>query len=153
MSDSLRPDGLQPTRLLPIKLLCPWDYPSKNTGVGCHFLPQGIFPTQGSNPLLLPCRRILYCLSRQGSPRSLKLRWPLARGPRASSQKCVHPEPNPTLTTSSFIWEGAAPKEPTRQERRLSHSRLEAEPLGPRRVLHHCAPRPRGCIQGWRLLT
>ena len=28
---------------------CPWDFPGKNTGVGCA-LPQGIFPTQGSNP-------------------------------------------------------------------------------------------------------
>ena len=35
----------------------------KNTGVGCHFLLQGIFPTQGSNPGLLPCRQILYHLS------------------------------------------------------------------------------------------
>ena len=32
---------------------CPWDFPGKNTGVGCHFLLQGIFPTQGSNPGLL----------------------------------------------------------------------------------------------------
>ena len=30
------------------------DFPSKNTGVGCHFLPQGIFPTPGLNPHLLP---------------------------------------------------------------------------------------------------
>ena len=34
--------------------------PGKNTGVGCHFLLQGIFPTQGSNWHLLHCRRILY---------------------------------------------------------------------------------------------
>ena len=34
-------------------LACPWDSPSKNTGVGCHVLLQGIFPTQGSNPCLL----------------------------------------------------------------------------------------------------
>ena len=34
-------------------LLCPWDISGKNTGVGCHFLFQGIFPTQGSNPHLL----------------------------------------------------------------------------------------------------
>ena len=33
--------------------LCPWDSPGKNTGVGCRFLLQGIFPTQGSNPCLL----------------------------------------------------------------------------------------------------
>ena len=29
--------------------LCPWNFPSKNTGVGCHFLLQGIFPNQGSS--------------------------------------------------------------------------------------------------------
>ena len=55
--------GLQPARPL-----CPWDSPSKNTGVGCHSLRQGIFPTQGPNLALLYCRRILYCLSHQGSP-------------------------------------------------------------------------------------
>ena len=35
------------------RLLCPWDFLGKNTGVGCHLLPQGIFWTQGSNPGLL----------------------------------------------------------------------------------------------------
>ena len=55
MSDSLRPHGLSPTRLL-----CPWHFPGKSTGVSCHFLLQGIFPTQGSNPCLLHCRRILH---------------------------------------------------------------------------------------------
>ena len=34
-------------------LACPWDSPSKNTGAGCCFLLQGIFPTQGSNLYLL----------------------------------------------------------------------------------------------------
>ena len=33
----------------PAKLLCPWSFPGKNTGEGCHFLLQGIFPTQGLN--------------------------------------------------------------------------------------------------------
>ena len=42
VSDSVRPYGLQLTRLL-----CPWDAPGKDTGVGCHFLLQGIFLTQG----------------------------------------------------------------------------------------------------------
>ena len=46
---------------------CPWDSPDKNTGVDCHSLPQRFFPTQGSNPGLLHCRRILYHLSQQGS--------------------------------------------------------------------------------------
>ena len=65
--DSLRPQWLQPTRLL-----CPWDSPGKSTGVGSHSLLQGIFPTLGSNPGLLHCRRILYRLSHQGSPRILE---------------------------------------------------------------------------------
>ena len=57
-TDSLWPRGLQPSRLL-----CPWDFPGKNTGVGCYFLLQGIFLTQGSNPNLLGLlhhRQILY---------------------------------------------------------------------------------------------
>ena len=41
----------------------------KSTGVDCHFLLQGIFPTQGSNPGLPHCRQILYQLSHQGSPK------------------------------------------------------------------------------------
>ena len=66
--DSLRPHGLEPARPL-----CPWDSPGKNTGVDCHDLLQGIFPTQGWNPSLLHCRQILYHLSHQGSPQiSLK---------------------------------------------------------------------------------
>ena len=50
------------------KLLCPWDFQGKSTGVGCHFLLQGIFPTQGSNPGLWHCGQTLYHLSHQGSP-------------------------------------------------------------------------------------
>ena len=45
------------------------DFTGNNTGVGCHALLQGIFPTQGSNPGLPPCRCILYRLSYQESPR------------------------------------------------------------------------------------
>ena len=37
----------------PTRLLCPWDSPGKNTGVGYHILLQGIFLTQGSNPSFL----------------------------------------------------------------------------------------------------
>ena len=44
---------------LSMRLRCPWVSPGKNTGVGCHFLLQGIFPTQGSNPGLLHCRQML----------------------------------------------------------------------------------------------
>ena len=52
----------------PARLLCPWDSPGKNTGVGCHAFLQEIFPTQESNPGLLHCRQILYQLSYEGSP-------------------------------------------------------------------------------------
>ena len=44
MSNSLSPQELK---------ICPWNFPSKNAGVRCHFLPQGISPTQESNPHLL----------------------------------------------------------------------------------------------------
>ena len=48
------------------RLLRPWDFLGQSTGVGCHFLLQGIFPTQGSNPGLPHCRQTLYHLSHQG---------------------------------------------------------------------------------------
>ena len=60
VSDSLQPHGLQPTRPL-----CPWDFPGKNTGVGCHFLLRGIFLTQGC--LLWQVDSLP--LNHQGSPR------------------------------------------------------------------------------------
>ena len=62
MSDSWWPHGLQLTRLL-----CPWDSPDTSTGVGCHFLLQGIFPSQGLKPGLPHCRQTFYRLSHQGS--------------------------------------------------------------------------------------
>ena len=61
MSDLLQPHGLQPSRFL-----CPWNSPGKNTGVGCDFLLQGIFLTQGSNLGLLHCRQILYHWATRG---------------------------------------------------------------------------------------
>ena len=63
VSDSLGPHGLWPTRLL-----CPWDFSGKDNGVGCHFLLQGVFLTQGLNLGLPHCRQILYPLDPQGSP-------------------------------------------------------------------------------------
>ena len=60
---------------------CLWDFPGKNTGVGCHALLQGIFPTQGSNPGLQHCGQTLYHLSHQGSPRILEwVAYPSSRG-------------------------------------------------------------------------
>ena len=71
MSNSLGPHGQQPTRLL-----CLWNSPGENTGVGCHALLQGIFPTQGWNSGLPHCRRILYHLSHQRRDGGKSLRWP-----------------------------------------------------------------------------
>ena len=57
------------------------DSPSKNTGMGCHALLQGIFPTQVSNPGFPHCRQILYHLSHQESPRILEwVAFPFSRG-------------------------------------------------------------------------
>ena len=44
---------MRPHGLYPFRFLRPQDFPGKNTGVGCQFLLQGIFPTQGSNSHLL----------------------------------------------------------------------------------------------------
>ena len=49
------------------RLLCPWDFLGKNTGVYCHFLLQGFFPTKGSNPCLLHWQADSLSLSHQGS--------------------------------------------------------------------------------------
>ena len=71
VSDSLRPPGLR----------SPWNSPGQKTGVGSRSLFQGIFPTQGLNPGLPHCRRILYQLSHQGSPRILEwVAFPFSRG-------------------------------------------------------------------------
>ena len=67
VSRSVTSDSFQ-VHLQPARLLCPQDSPGKKTGVGCHFLLQGIFPTQGSNLGLLLGRQILYHPSHQGSP-------------------------------------------------------------------------------------
>ena len=61
MSSSLGPHGLY----------SPWNSPGENPGVGSLSLLQGIFPTQGSNPGLPHCRRILYQLSHKGRPLAL----------------------------------------------------------------------------------
>ena len=62
LSNSMQPHGLYPSRLL-----YPWDFLGKNTGVGRHFLLQGIFLTQGLKPCLMHCKQILYHLSHLGN--------------------------------------------------------------------------------------
>ena len=70
VSDSLRPHGLQPTRLLSPCNSPGVDCPGNSPGVDCHFLFQGIFPTQGSNLGLPHCRQTLY-RHHQGSQTSI----------------------------------------------------------------------------------
>ena len=55
--------GLQPSRLL-----CPWNFPGKNTGADCHFLLQGLFPSQGWNPRLQHWQADSLPLRHVGSP-------------------------------------------------------------------------------------
>ena len=97
MSDSLQSHGLCPTRLL-----YPWDFPGKNTGMGCHFLLQGIFPTQESN-LSLWC--LLHWQADALPLRHRRLLLPVSRAPTKtltasflSSEmvRIMPPRPHPT---------------------------------------------------------
>ena len=91
---------LWPHGLLPARLLCPWDFPGKNTGVGYRFLLQGIFPTQGLNPGLLHCRQTLYWLSHPG--KSLKESDSLNLGNLVQARACV--SRNLQVTGSPGTW-------------------------------------------------
>ena len=99
MSDSLWPHGLQPHRLLH-----PWDFPGKNTGVGYHALLQGIFLTQGLNPDLLHCRQILYHLSHQGTFTRMVGKWCFSNSSAPSMLTsppltlCCNSPPPPSIT-------------------------------------------------------
>ena len=75
------------------------DSPGKNTGVGCHTLLQGIFPSQGSNPGLPHCRWIFYHLSHQGSP--IKLEWVAIPSPVELPDLEIKPE-SPALLVDSL---------------------------------------------------
>ena len=66
---------------LPIRLLCPCDSPGNNTGMGCHALLQGIFPTKESNPSLLCLLHWQECLYHQRHQGSLKVSLKRCKGP------------------------------------------------------------------------
>ena len=93
------PTLCNPMDLEPASLLCPWDFPGKNTGVGCHFLLQGLFPTQGLNLSLLHCGHILYWMSYKGSIN-------IALGP-----PFLRPCPWPSLFLSTILAHPAMQKE------------------------------------------
>ena len=68
-------------RLQPTRLFCLWDFPGKNTGVGCHFLLQGIFPTKGLNQHLLHWQAGSLPLAPPGKPGwSRGSKWPQGGG-------------------------------------------------------------------------
>ena len=63
MSGSLQSHGLQPARLL-----CPWDFPGKNIGVGLPFPPPGDHPDLGIKPVSPALVGKSFTLNHQGSP-------------------------------------------------------------------------------------
>ena len=101
-SNLLRPHGLY----------SPWNSPGQNTGVGSHFLLQGVFPTQGSNSGLSHCRQILYHMSHQGSPIHILVRvkqktWAIKTGGEKQKpcHQAAHSSPNSALVKcATFAW-------------------------------------------------
>ena len=83
------------------------DSPGKNTGVVCHALLQGIFPTQGLKPGHLHCKWILYHLRYQGSPQVMaKMVLPGRPGKIAAADKfCIEIFPSPFLHVLSTSWQ------------------------------------------------
>ena len=83
-----------PWTVRPLRLLRPWGFPGKNTGVGCHFLLQGIFSTQGLNQGLPHCRQMLYYMSHQGTEKwkSLSPVWLFATPWAIQSREFSRPE-------------------------------------------------------------
>ena len=73
MQSEVKVKGAQscPTLCDPHGLYDLWSSPGQSTGVGSLSLLEGIFPTQGSNPGLPCCRRILHQLSHKGSPKAM----------------------------------------------------------------------------------
>ena len=83
LSDSLQHRGLQPA-----SLLCSWEFSRQEYWSGCHALLQGIFPTQGSNPGLLHCRRIFFPSEPQWG--AIKMLWGEGRkGDQTSMSKIL----------------------------------------------------------------
>ena len=73
----------------PSRLLCPWDFSGKNTGVVCHFLLQGIFPTQGSNWSLLHWQLDFYHWATWECPLHVKHYRNISSGPKNSRVKAI----------------------------------------------------------------
>ena len=95
------------------RLLCPWDSPGKNTGMGSHSLLQGIFLTQGLNPHHLLCRQILYHW--QAPRKAHKIvtfmlgEFPLNKTHTHTHTHTVTHFPEPSSLSSSHQFLGSAP--------------------------------------------
>ena len=92
----------------PSRLFCPWDFPGKNTGVGCHFLLQGIFLTQRSNSHLLCLRHWQMNslpLSHQGFPYISSLEY----NPNPVSMMAAGTIPNSLELFFSWVPEASLP--------------------------------------------
>ena len=99
MSDPLGPCGLWLARLL-----CPWDSPDKNTGVGCFALLRGIFPTQGSNRRLLGLLHWEVCSLPLAPPGKHGMTWPfrcLSSQAEAQKQTFI---PESGASSNSRVW-------------------------------------------------
>ena len=70
-----------------MRLLCPWNFSGKNAGAGCHFLLQGIFLTQGLNPLSPALAGEFFTAEPPGKPH-INVSWNLITG--SDSQNHVH---------------------------------------------------------------
>ena len=99
----LKRQVVQPHRRQPTSLRCPWDFPDKNSGVGCHFLLQGVFLTWGSNP----CFLCLLNWQADSLPLSL-LGSPFKKIQRIESSK----EPEPVLSASDVSKTASCPLSP-----------------------------------------
>ena len=137
------PHGLQPTRLL-----CPWDSPAKNTGLGCHLLLQGNFADQRLYPHLLHRQAGSLLLRNQGSPSANsgcrskvpQTRWPKqrfmlsvleARSSRLVGQlgdallaKALSPARCWPSSACVLTWQGGRRELETHTERERVHRRL-----------------------------
>ena len=94
---------------IPTGLLCPWDFPGKNTGVSCHFFIQGISLTQGLNPCLLHLLALagrFFNTEPLGSPSSLcccsvTKSWPTPWSNGQQHTRLLCPSPSPEVCPSS----------------------------------------------------
>ena len=82
---SVRSNILQPHGLWPTRLLCPWDFPGKNTRVGCHFLLQGMKPCWSLNPLV----KEKSSLKRQTISKNCRLEYTILTGKGQAKQMWI----------------------------------------------------------------